>query len=113
MKEVKKPTVSLCMIVKDEEKFEQERNRLGGILLLKGKDNISSSNELYTEKLKSYANTLYWNETLRTDSYKAKLDMTELRRKYSLDLQPLDHFGPDEVEYRHRLLFDLIGIIWE
>lgn len=43
----------------DEELFERERNRLGGLLLLKGKDNISSNNETYENKLKSYANTLY------------------------------------------------------
>jgi len=53
----------------DEERFEQERNRLGAILLLKGRDNISSSNEPYQEKLKSYSNTLHWNETLLIDSY--------------------------------------------
>lgn len=103
---------NLALFDDDEERFEQERNRLGGILLLKGRDNISSSNESYIEKLESYANTLHWNETLRADSYKAKLDMTALRRKYNLDLRPLEHFGPDELEYRHRLLFDLIGIIW-
>ena len=96
----------------DEERFEQERNRLGGILLLKGKDNISSSNEPYSEKLKSYANTLYWNETLRSDSYKAKLDIKELRDKHNLDLKPLDHFGPDELEARHRLLYEIAGLIW-
>ena len=104
---------NLALFGNDEEKFEQERNRLGGILLLKGKDNISSSNESYTEKLKSYANTLYWNETLRADSYKAKLDMTTLCREYTLDLKPLDHFGPDELEDRHRLLFAVIEIIWK
>lgn len=104
---------NLALFGNDEEKFEQERNRLGGILLLKGKDNISSSNESYTEKLKSYANTLYWNETLRADSYKAKLDMTTLCREYTLGLRPLDRFGPDELEDRHRLLFALIGIIWK
>lgn len=103
---------NLALFDDDEERFEQERNRLGGILLLKGKDNISSSNESYKEKLKSYANTLYWNETLRPDSYKSKLDMTALRRQYNLDLKPLDRFGPDELESRHRLLFDLVGVIW-
>lgn len=97
----------------DEERFEQERNRLGGILLLKGKDNISSNNEPYQEKLKSYANTLYWNETLRADSYKSKLDMKDLMSKYQLDLRALETFGPDELEARHRLLFQLIGIIWK
>jgi hypothetical protein len=96
----------------DEERFEQERNRLGGILLLKGKDNISSNNEPYSEKLKSYANTLYWNETLRADSYKSKLDMKELREHYKLDLKPLNQFGPDELEGRHRLLFEIAKIVW-
>jgi uncharacterized protein with ParB-like and HNH nuclease domain len=96
----------------DEERFEQERNRLGGILLLKGKDNISSNNEPYRDKLKSYANTLYWNETLRADSYKSKLDMTALKAELGDDLQPLDTFGPEELEARHRLLFKLVGIIW-
>jgi hypothetical protein len=97
----------------DEERFEQERNRLGGILLLKGKDNISSSNEPYNEKLKSYANTLYWNETLRADSYKSKLDMTALNDEVCPELEPLDHFGPDELEARHKLLYKLVGIIWK
>jgi hypothetical protein len=96
----------------DEERFEQERNRLGGILLLKGKDNISSNNESYEDKLKSYANTLHWNETLRADSYKSKLDMTALKNRYGLELEPLDAFGPDELEARHKLLFKLVGIIW-
>lgn len=97
----------------DEERFEQERNRLGAILLLKGRDNISSSNEPYREKLKSYANTLYWNESLRADSYKSKLDMTELKARYNLDLVPLEQFGPDEVEARHKLLYKLVEIIWQ
>jgi hypothetical protein len=96
----------------DEERFEQERNRLGGILLLKGKDNIWSNNESYREKLKSYANTLYWNETLRSDSYKSKLDMKELRKRHKLDLKPFDRFGPDELEARHRLLFEITKIVW-
>jgi uncharacterized protein with ParB-like and HNH nuclease domain len=96
----------------DEERFEQERNRLGGILLLKGKDNISSNNEPYREKLKSYANTLYWNETLRADSYKSKLDMTALKDQFGLELEALDQFGPDQLEARHKLLFKLVGIIW-
>jgi hypothetical protein len=96
----------------DEERFDQERNRLGGILLLKGKDNISSNNEPYSEKLKSYANTLYWNESLRADSYKSKLDLTALKDRYDLPLEPVDHFGPEELEARHKLLFEIVQIIW-
>lgn len=98
----------------DEDIFEQERNRLGGILLMKGRDNISSNNESYSDKLKSYDNTLYWNETLREDFYKSKLDVEELKKKYSLnELVPInDKFGPEELESRQRLLFEMTKIIW-
>ena len=81
-------------------------------MLLKGKDNISSNNEVYSEKLKSYANTLYWNETLRADSYKSKLDFTGFAVSNNLTFQPLDQFGPNELEERQKLLFDLSSLIW-
>ena len=97
----------------DEEKFKSERNRLGGLLLLKGKDNISSNNEAYKKKLKSYANTLYWNETLREDSYKSKLDFTDMISKYKLNFRPMNEFGPNELEERHKLLFDMVNQIWK
>jgi uncharacterized protein with ParB-like and HNH nuclease domain len=97
----------------DEEKFERERNRLGGLLLLKGRDNISSNNEPYKEKLKSYANTLYWNETLRSDSYKSKLDFTGMKNKFNLDFRAIDNFGPAELEKRHQLLYSISKYIWQ
>ncbi|MCU4162510.1 DUF262 domain-containing protein [Carboxylicivirga caseinilyticus] len=96
----------------DDDLFEQERNRLGGILLLKGRDNISSNNEPYAEKLKTYANTLYWNETLREDAYKSKLDMKDLKSKYGLDLRAMNKFGKEELEMRQRLLFAISKYIW-
>ncbi len=96
----------------DDDYFERERNRLGGLLLLKGLDNISSNNESYSNKLKSYANTLYWNETLRNDSYKSKLDFTKMMNTHNLNFRPLDIFGPDELEERHLLLFNMSKIIW-
>ena len=97
----------------NEEKFTSERNRLGGLLLLKGKDNISSNNEVYSKKLKSYANTLYWNETLREDSYKSKLDFTGMIDKYKLNFRPMSEFGQTELEERHKLLYDMVKHIWK
>jgi hypothetical protein len=44
---------NLAKFNNDNDRFERERNRLGGLLLLKGKDNISSSNEKYSDKLKT------------------------------------------------------------
>jgi len=96
----------------DEERFEVERNRLGGVLLLKGKDNISSGNERYAKKLKSYANTLYWNETLRDDTYHSKLDFRNFVKEQGLAFRPLPKFGSEELEERQRLLFDMSVVIW-
>lgn len=96
----------------DEERFEAERARLGGILLLKGRDNISSSNELYAKKLKSYANTLYWNETLREDTYKSKLDLADFIIETGLPLKPVDEFSPTALNDRHSLLGDIVERLW-
>lgn len=104
---------NLSVFNNDEDLFEQERNRVGGILLLKGRDNISSNNELYSKKLKTYANTLYWNETLREDTYKSKKDMDDLKEKYKLDLEPMYQFGPSELEQRQKLLFEISKLVWK
>lgn len=103
---------NLSLFEGDEEKFKSERNRLGGLLLLKGKDNISSNNELYKNKLKTYANTLYWNETLREDTYAKKLDFTKMMNTYNLSFRHMPEFGPTELEERHKLLFDIASFIW-
>lgn len=97
----------------DEELFLLERNRLGGILLLKGKDNISSSNELYVNKLQTYAGTLLWNETLREDFYKSNLDFQNFREKYKLDeLQGMNKFNRESLETRQKILFKIALQIW-
>jgi hypothetical protein len=103
---------NVALFGKDEELFEQERNRLGGVLLLRGPDNDSSGNETYSKKLVTYANTLLWNETLRADSYKSKLDFTRFVTSSGLGFRPLDKFGPDELEERQKLLFGLCNLIW-
>ena len=96
----------------DPEFFQSQRNRLGGLLLLKGKDNISVNNETFDKKLESYANTLYWNESLRADSYKSKLDFRAMIENFDLKFCPLDKFGPKELDDRHRLLFNIANLIW-
>jgi uncharacterized protein with ParB-like and HNH nuclease domain len=103
---------NLALFDDDEERFEAERNRLGGVLLLKGKDNISSNNEKYAKKLKSYAKTLHWNESLREDSYKSKKDFEAFIARSGLKFAALDTFGPDELESRQSLLFEIASRLW-
>lgn len=103
---------NLALFDGNKEQFEQERNRLGGVLLLKGRDNSSSGNEPYEKKLESYANTLLWNETLRADSYKSKLDFIGFASSHELPFKPLNKFGPLELEERQELLFKICNNIW-
>lgn len=103
---------NLALFLGDEERFLQERNRLGGVLLLKGRDNESSGNESFEKKLKTYANTLLWNETLRADTYKSKIDFRRFVESSNLGFRALETFGPDELEERHKLLFEICKVIW-
>jgi hypothetical protein len=103
---------NLALFAGDQERFDQERNRLGGVLLLRGKDNCSSGNEHFPNKLASYANTLLWNETLRADTYKSKLDFKSFKAANGLGFRALKQFGPAELEERHELLFQLCTLIW-
>lgn len=108
-----KNTENFELFGKDEELFDKERNRLGALLLLKGKDNQKSSNEIYAKKLKSYSNTLYWNETLLADTYVTKADFQDMMKKHNLEFRSMESFGIQEVEERHRLLFNIASIIWK
>ncbi len=96
----------------DEETFQKERNRLGALLVLKGKDNISSSNEVYRDKLKTYNASNLWNRTLIRDFYHTNLDFKNLRENKKLDFRPYDIFNGEAVEGRQQLLFQLVKIIW-
>ena len=69
------------------------------MLLLKSRDNKSSNDELYPDKLKTYAGKgTIFTRTLTKDFMK----------KYNLNFKPYDTFGPLEIEERHKLLFDLV-----
>lgn len=103
---------NIALFNNDEELFERERNRLGGLLLLRGNANISSSNETYENKLRTYAQTLYWNATLHPDTYHSNLDLINLKTRYNLNLRAMESFGAEELEERHRLLAEIIKIIW-
>ncbi len=110
-----------------EEEFEEKRNMLGGLLLLKGKDNKSSGNELYKDKLKTYMPSLFWNETLCESFYHCNTEATALIDTLNegfkkdgiainnkiIKIEPIQTFTEQSLEERTRILFELIKIIWE
>lgn len=100
----------------DEELFHQERNRLGALLLLRGKANLSSGNEPYSKKLETYSGkfNLLWTQTLREDFYHSNPDFKEFMKKFNLNFKPYpDKFDKGAVNERQKLLFDIAKIIWD
>ncbi|MCK9363145.1 MAG: DUF262 domain-containing protein [Syntrophales bacterium] len=104
----------------DEEEFNLQRNRLGDLLLLKGKDNQSSNDELYydpkaeSDKLRTY-NVIgtYFARTLLPDMYNKKVGFKKFIEENNLKFKPYpDNYTKTEIEERHQLLYDLSKRIW-
>lgn len=101
-----------------EEEFEIQRNFLGGLLLLKGKVNVSSGNEEFQDKLKTYSSSLIWGHSLCKDFYhKTNKDFLEFNQRFSkrtqISFKAYDKFDKTALQERSRLLYEIIKIIWE
>ena len=99
-----------------EEEFETNRNQLGGLLLLKDADNISSGNEEYADKLKTYSAGLVWGHTLCDDYHHINTNLesfnNELLSKCGNTIVPISSFDKSALEQRNQLLYDIVKIIW-
>jgi hypothetical protein len=97
----------------DEERFERQRNRLGALLLLNGRENQSSGNEPFEKKLETYSGGLYWNQSLTSSFYHSKPNHQDFFEREDLDFAPVDMFDEDAIEQRTRLLFQMTKRIWK
>ncbi len=98
----------------DEARFSTTRNKLGMILLLKDKQNISSNNDYYEKKVGDYATSnLIWNELLvgHIDSVDTKNLPAEIK---SSEVEPDEAgtFPLEEVDARQKVTFEMIKLIW-
>jgi len=97
----------------DEAKFENERNRFGGLLLLKGQDNQSSGAELYSDKLRTYTGTApYLAQTLVGDFYKSNSAMKKFMGESGLQFSAVPDFSLASLEQRSELLYAITKKIW-
>lgn len=97
----------------DEALFQSERNRFGGLLLLKGKDNSSSRDEFYAGKLRTYTGSApYLARTLVPDFYKSNSAMTDFIAASDLPFESVPSFNRDTLEARSKLLYSMVKKIW-
>lgn len=101
----------------DEKMFNDERNRLGAIILLKGNENIRASNDIYKDKFNSYVNSGFlWNKILTDSINRASINSCSNPIK-----QHFKSYSPDEsgllpieaINERQHLLFLLIEEIYK
>ncbi len=98
----------------DESSFNAVRNKLGMVLLLKDKQNISSNNDFYVLKVDDYkTSNLIWNELLvgHIDS----IDRRNLPSQVNftkVDPDTNGVFPLDMVETRQKETFEMLKLIW-
>jgi len=98
----------------DEATFEQERNRFGGLLLLKGRDNISSSNECYADKIRTYTGSApYLAQTLVPDFYTKHAAFRDFIAQSKLPFEPVPQFTRNALENRSKLIHEIAKRIWQ
>lgn len=100
----------------DEKQFIDERNRLGAVILLKGNENIRTSNWVYGKKIKSYQNSGFiWNRILTNSINPASLnncndDIKHIFKCYEPDIDGL--LTKDAINERQELLFKIVERIY-
>lgn len=97
----------------DESAFQQKRNLLGMVLLLKDKQNLSSNNEIYADKQQTYAQSnLIWNELLV--GHLPNVDRQRLPAELRVEpVQPENQVFPlTAVDARQKVVFEAIKRIW-
>lgn len=104
---------NLALFEGDEEKFNVERNRLGGLLLLMGEDNNLSRNEPYLDKLKIYTSReIYWNKTLSKEFHHKNAQFEDFASRFDLDFILYKNFDDKSVSERQKILFQIAKHIW-
>jgi uncharacterized protein with ParB-like and HNH nuclease domain len=98
----------------DEAKFNAVRNKLGMVLLLKDKQNISSSNDYYSLKVDDYkTSNLIWNELLV--GHMDSIDRKNLPQYISFTtVNPNEDgiFPIQMLEIRQKETFEMLKLIW-
>ena len=93
--------------------FEEIRDRLGALVLMKGPDNQSSGNELYVDKLVSYRNVgSLWAKTLDPDYQHSNTGFKHFCERYHLAFKSYDKYDAQAVKERFVLLMKIIKLIW-
>lgn len=102
-----------------ELKFENTKNRLGNLILLRGKENSSLQDKPFPEKLPTYSanNKLAGMLDSRNYSDGTLTNWTSLRKlnneKLDNFIKPYQNYGLSEIQEREKLYLKIANLIWD
>lgn len=101
-------------VFKNEDYFNEQRERIGALLLIVDGDNKASSNEKYSNKLKTYENATILAKSLTENFYHNNTRMSNFKDKFSnIDIRYHSNFDESVLELRQKLIFEICKEIWK
>ncbi len=92
--------------------FSEYRNRIGDLLLLPKKFNISYGDKTYSEKLKHYIKQNLLAQTLHSLCYENNPDFVKFSKKQGLKFKALEQFKKADLDSRQALYIALANYTW-
>lgn len=98
----------------DRSEFNDYRNNIGALLLLRRSTNASLSDSDYDKKLVKYCSTdgNIYAASLGKQTYQNNPRFKNFIAENNLSFEPFDTFGKAEIEKRTRLVVELVNLIW-
>lgn len=94
------------------EDFKAYRDRIGGLLLLKGVDNASYGSKPYGEKVEFYLRQNWLAKSLNKSVYKNSPEFQRLCSKLEPTFKPYDEFGKEQLDERQMLYIEIAKHCW-
>ena len=95
-----------------EEEFQEQRNRIGALLLLPRSFNRSYGSLSYEEKLPHYLQQNSLAQTLHRQAYEYNPRLRRVIDELLIPFRPHDHFMKSDLEERQDIYTQLAGAVW-
>lgn len=98
----------------DKNEFDDWRNNIGALLLLRRSINASLNDSDYRQKLDKYCSTdgNIYAASLGKQTYQNNPRFKRFADENNLSFEPFDKFGKAEIQKRIRLIVQLVNLIW-
>ena len=98
----------------DEKEFDDWRNSIGALLLLRKKINASLNDSDYPDKLIKYRSTEgnIYAASLNEQAYQHSPGFKQFITVNNLSFKPYEKFGKEEIKQRVQLVIELANLIW-